>query len=246
MRLRGKADRIRRHGIKAFEVRDFKSGATLDENGMVKADIALQLQAYGLILLEKHRDAEIRLVVDDGVEREVAFDAEARHSARESIARVTNAMPPVGEAMADTLMRPGNGCWGCAVRHVCPGYRQIAPTWWKEYPRELDRASNDVWGTVIEVHGCGRVDVVLRDDAGRRVRVDGVDEKHGIIPAMVGMRLWFFELEATGASRGFDGTRFHPRTFHELPRDRMERRAWSLHVFAEDDRERGEPALAVG
>jgi hypothetical protein len=85
----------------------------------------------------------------------------------------------------------------------------------------------------VEVVGESRVDVVLRDDAGRRVRIDGLDPRHGITSTLVGNRIWFFGLEATGATRGFDGTRFHPRSFHELPRDRLERRAWALHVFVE-------------
>jgi len=63
------------------------------------------------------------------------------------------------------------------------------------------------------------------------VRIDGLGDRHGIMPWFAGKHLWFFGLEATGATRGFDGARFHPRSFHELPRDRMERQAWPLQVF---------------
>jgi hypothetical protein len=87
----------------------------------------------------------------------------------------------------------------------------------------------------LDVIGEGRVDVVLRDAAGRRVRIDGLDPRHGLTSVLVGKSVWFFGLEATGATRGFDGGRFHPRAFHELPRDRMERRAWALHVFGEEE-----------
>jgi hypothetical protein len=233
LRLRGKADRIRQLGSRVFEVRDFKTGATLDEEGAIKAEIALQLQAYGLLVLERQQGAQVRLVVDDGVDREIAFDEDARRTARESIERITGPMPPPGAASTGSLAQSGSACWGCPVRHVCSAYRVAAPGWWKEYPRDTDRISNDVWGTVLEVHGSGRVDIVVRDDAGRRVRIDGVDDRHGLSSSSVGVRLWFFGLEASGVSRGFDGARFHPRTFHELPRDRMERRAWALHVFEE-------------
>jgi hypothetical protein len=75
--------------------------------------------------------------------------------------------------------------------------------------------------------------LTLKDDAGRRVRVDGLDVRHGVTPKAVGRRIWLFGLEATGPTRGFDGARFHPRSFHELPRDRLERRAWALDVFGE-------------
>jgi len=42
-----------------------------------------------------------------------------------------------------------------------------------------------------------------------------------------------FNLESSGAGRDFDGHRFHPRAFHEHPRDRRERRAWRLQVYRE-------------
>lgn len=232
LRLRGKADRIRKLGPNEFEVRDFKTGVTLDERGDVKVEIALQLWAYGFMLLERRPGSEVRLVVDDGYEREVPFDAAARSHAKRALDILLEAMPQVGPSSAIDLAVPGKGCWGCQVRHVCPTYRDTAPEWWRRYPEGVDRLPNDAWGTVLEVIGDGRVDVVLRDDAGRRIRVDGVDARHGVSSALLGCRIWFFGLEATGATRGFDGGRFHPRSFHELPRDRMERRAWALHVFS--------------
>ena len=236
LRLRGRADRVRQLAPRLFEIRDFKTGATIDEEGAIKPEIALQLQAYGLLLLERRRGVEVRLVVDDGTEREVAFDQEAQQTAKDALKRITGPMPAAGHAATSGLARPGAACWGCAVRHVCPAYRATAPGWWKAYPVGTERLSNDVWGTVLEVLGSGRVDVVLRDDAGRRVRVNGIGERHGISSSSVGSRLWFFGLEATGASRGFDGVRFHPRSFHELPRDRSERRAWALNIFVENGR----------
>jgi RecB family exonuclease len=235
LRLRGKADRVRQIGSRVFEVRDFKTGMTLDVQGEIKAEIALQLQAYGLMLLERRPRAEVRLVVDDGEEREVPFDAESREKARDVLKGIVDAMPPAGPARADELATPGRSCWGCPIRHVCPAYRAHAAAWWKQYPAGVERLSNDTWGTVLEVLGENRIDVLLRDDAGRRVRVDGLEARHGLTRALVGKRVWFFGLEATGATRGFDGTRFHPRSFHELPRDRLERRAWVLQVFLEEE-----------
>jgi hypothetical protein len=101
------------------------------------------------------------------------------------------------------------------------------------YPPHIERLSDDIWGTVLEVFGSDRANVVLRDDAGRRVRIDGLESRHDISPKSVGVRLWFFGAECTGATRGFDGVRFHARSFHELPRDRLERRAWTLEVFSD-------------
>ena len=235
LRLRGRADRIRRTGPHSFEIRDFKTGAVLDEQGEIKSEIALQLQAYGLMLLERQPRAEVRLVVDDGEERDVAFDADARKAAQEILQAIAESMPAPGVIRADELASPNGGCWGCPIRHVCSAYREVSPAWWKRYPESIDRLSNDIWGTVLEVADEDQIRLLIRDDASRRVRVDGLHRRHGITRRSVGKRLWFFGLEATGVTRGFDGIRFHPRLFHELPRDGLERRAWALHVFAAPD-----------
>lgn len=246
LRLRGKADSIRQLGASAFEIRDFKTGVVLDERGEVKPEIALQLWAYAFMLLERRPGCDVRLVVDDGAEREVAFDADTRTRAKRILDALLKGMPPAGPSTAGELAVPGKDCRGCQVRHVCPAYLAAAPNWWQKYPDGVDMLSNDVWGTVLEVIGEGRVDVVLRDVAGRRVRVDRVDARHGISSALVNKSVWFFGLEATGATRGFDGGRFHPRAFHELPRDRMDRRAWVLHVFGERAPEKKEERLHTG
>lgn len=238
LRLRGRADRIRQLGVRMFEVRDFKTGATVDEHGEIKPEIALQLQAYGLMLMERLPNAQVRLVVDDGEEREVPFDLETRRATRDALERFASSMPPPGRSSAVELASSGQACLGCQVRHVCPVYRTNAPTWWKQYPSEIERLPSDVWGVASEIRGDTRIDLVLRDDAARRVRIDGLDGRHGIGHAVVGSRIWFFGLEATGATRAFDGSRFHPRSFHELPRDRLERRAWTPQVFVDTETRR--------
>jgi RecB family exonuclease len=231
LRLRGRADKIRRLGPSLFELRDFKTGVTLDEQGQVKKEIALQLQAYGLMLLESRPSADVQLVVDDGEERYIPFDFDSRRAATDEIVRMTAPMPPAGRASAAELARPGRSCFACPVRHVCTAYLAIAPSWWRQYPSSINRLPNDSWGSAVEVVGQGQVDIVLRDAAERRVRIDGLADRHGITSSVVGKQVWLFDLQATGATRGFDGGRFHPRSFHELPRDRMERRAWATQAF---------------
>lgn len=234
LRLRGRADRVRRlGGADAFEVRDYKSGGVLSQDGTVKEEIALQLRAYGLMLLEERPSAAVRLVVDDGTDREVEFDALVRRKTRRQIQEIVRQLPARGSTPAEELAKPGAGCWGCAVRHVCPAYRRVAPNWWRAYTPDIDRIPHDTWGTVVEYAGEECSDVVLSDDAGRRVRVDGIDARHGLSRELIGRRLWFFELESSGPARGFDGSRLHPRVFHELPRDRRERRAWRTQIFEE-------------
>ncbi len=229
LRLRGSADRVRLVGHRQIEVRDFKSGVTLTEDGTIKEDIVLQLQAYGLLVLEQRPGFEVRLVVDDGTEREIPFDNNSRSEARARLERITGSMPRAGQVSAASVARAGQSCWGCPVRHVCSSYREIAPHWWKRQPSDIDRLPSDTWGTVIESSESGTV--VLRDFADRRVRISCIDARHGVISP--GERAFFFGLESSGLTRGFDGARYHPRSFHELPRDRLDRRAWSLNIFLE-------------
>ena len=233
LRLRGRADLVKRLGADAFEVRDFKTGSVLTQAGEVRETIALQLRSYGLMLLEAHPRARVRLVVDDGGEHDVKFDEVERKSARDHIRKVTATIPPAGPASAAALATPGADCWGCRIRHMCPAYRASAPGWWAEYPSDIDRIPSDAWGVVSTSEGDGTSSVVLTDDAGRRVRIDGLDRRHGNATDWHSRRVWCFELEGSGPTRGFDGRQFHPRVFHEIPRDRRERRAWSAELFIE-------------
>jgi RecB family exonuclease len=232
LRLRGRADRVRRLGPSELEVRDFKSGATLDSEGQIKADIALQLKAYGLMLLELNPLATIRLVVDDGEERELEFGQSERDAARELLVKLISDLPPPGSALARALATPGASCWGCSYRHRCSAYLEIAPSWWLKYPSETDRIPLDIWGVVTELSRTEPgFSVRLQDQAGRRVRIDSLDERHGISADDVSRPMYLFGLEATGPSRDFDGRPYHPRSFHERPRDRLERRAWTATAF---------------
>jgi RecB family exonuclease len=230
IRLRGKADRIAKIGSGEFEIRDYKTGIVLDKLGRIKREIEIQLLAYGLLFLKGHPGARIRLVVDDGQEREVAFEPEQQRDALEELSTIMSAIPPPGPTTARNLAQPGHNCWGCSVRHVCSSYREIAPRWWTRYPKDV-RLSNDLWGTALDVKGNENMDIVMSDEADRRVRISGLDTRHGVTRATIGKRIWMFGLEATGPTASFSGAKAHPRNFHEHPRDGLERRAWTLEVF---------------
>jgi len=85
------------------------------------------------------------------------------------------------------------------------------------------------------MHTSDTVRVMLMDDAGRRVRIDGLESRHDVTNGVIFQRVLFFELEASGPARDFNGRRFHPRAFHELARDRRERRAWNAQLFVETE-----------
>jgi hypothetical protein len=236
LRLGGQADRIRSLGASAYEVRDFKSGNVVGDDGEVKPAIQLQLRAYGLMILDVDPRASVRLVVDDGDEHDVGFDATAQLQAREEIQNIVARVPLAGVADAAGLATAGPSCHGCSIRHVCSAYREAAPGWWRSFPPTIERLPDDIWGTVVEVlpkPGATTVDVVLIDAAGRHVRVDGVDVRHDALAVPARSRVWLFGLQASARPRGYDGKRFHPRVFHELPRDGHERRAWSAVVLLE-------------
>lgn len=230
LRLRGQADRIRRVDGDTYEIRDYKTGAVLDEDGEVRESIALQLQAYGLMFVEAKPQATVQLVVDNGTELPVAFDKTARESARDRINELTSGLPAAGTRRTEDLARPGRDCLGCRVRHMCRPYLQQAPRWWSAYPTNENRISNDIWGTVTAINA-DLTDVTLVDAAGRQARIDRLDRRHGIDGKVVGQCLSLFDLESSGPSRDFKGQRYHPRVFHELPRDRRERRAWGMQCF---------------
>jgi len=244
LRLTGKADRIRQLAAETYEIRDFKSGAVLNDEGGVTEAVALQLQAYGLMFLEARPGAQLVLVVDIGRDIPVAFDAEVRASARERIETLLAPVPAASRQSMDRLATPGADCLGCRVRHLCSGYLAQAPSWWLAYPDTSARISYDNWGLIAAVIGrADGIDVTLEDAAGRRVRIDRLERRHGLTSSHLGRALWLFDLESPGPGRNFKGQRYHPRVFHELPRDRRERRAWGAQVFLGPD---GAEALHPG
>lgn len=234
LRIRGRADRIDKDGSGGWVVRDYKTGSVLRPDGTPRPDYTLQMQCYGLMITEHSPSSEVRLILDDGDEYQVPFDHEVRDSTREFLRTLTAGMPAAG-AVGDAadLATPGAACTTCAFRVACRAYRREAPAWWAEYPRDVERIPSDTWGIVRGVTGGAQTSLILDDDAGRKVRVDGLDQRHGLVDARTGDRVWAFALNAAGPARGFDGRQFHPRNFFELPRDRRERRAWGVVTFAE-------------
>lgn len=243
LRLRGRADRIRRIAPGVYEIRDYKTGAVVDDDDEVRSDTALQLEAYGLMLAETEPFAEIVLVVDVGREYAIAFDQVARERARMKIGAMTARFPAAGEQAMDDFAVPGRDCLGCRIRHVCKTYLAKAPEWWSRYPEGSDRIPNDTWGIITSVkQGTTGLDFVIDDAAGRRVHIEGLEARHRLEAAAPGDFFWSFELEASGPARDFKGRRYQPRVFHELPRDRRERRAWAAQAFYDSEQTDDDPA----
>jgi hypothetical protein len=233
LRLRGKPDLIRFRGPANLEIRDFKSGLIWQEDGKLKASIALQMHAYGLLIAEREPGTTIKLVVDDGEAIEVPFDHETRTRARNRIDGLFLGLEAGRRVNAGELASPGSDCSMCAIRHLCPAYRAAAPLWWRALPQDLERIPEDTWGNITAVEtGSFGVRVRLTDAAGRSVQIDSLSPRHGFEFDDIGRSVWFFGLTVRGHGRSPDGIRFQPHNFFEFPRDGRDRRAWALEVFA--------------
>ena len=235
LRLGGKADLIRDAGGGVVEIVDFKSGAVKDPDGQLKWSYQLQLQAYGLMLLESEPDIELRLVVDNGREHRVDSTHDALLSAKSEITERLRGLPPAGEVATAGLAQPGEACWGCPIRPSCSVYQDQAPTWWSggDGPSMLP---NDTWGEVTSVENLGdRMELYLRDDAGRLVRIQGLgrDRLDSELPES-GDHVWLFDLMAVPSRRiGYSGERLHPRSMRDQPHplDQRAFRSWTTEVF---------------
>jgi len=233
LRLRGKPDLVRRRSPKDIEIRDFKSGVIWQGDGRLKESIVLQMYAYGLLIDERERGAEIELVVDDGEGVAVPFDRENRVRVRNMFAGLLSGLEAGKRVNAEELASPGADCGTCAIRHLCPAYRAAAPLWWRTFPKASERIPHDTWGSItgVETSSSG-VRIRLADAAGRSVQIDNLDARHGFGTDDVGRYVWFFGLTVRGYGRSPDGIRFQPHNFFELPRDGGDRRAWTVEVYS--------------
>jgi hypothetical protein len=169
--------------------------------------------------------------VDHGEDQVVTFD-DAIAAQTEAWLRTVLACVPSGVPVrASELAAPGAACEGCAFRHVCRAYHRAAPTWWlADVPF---RPPLDVWGVVEKVAAApeDRVDLTLRDAAGRMVRVFGLDSSR-TAGAEAGQTLWFYSLRS-GDRRGGPDMWRHPVNFHEVLGGDPHGRAWALEVFTD-------------
>lgn len=234
LNLYGRADRVDRAPDGAWVVRDYKTGSALGPDGEIREIYALQMQCYGLMILDEAPSATVRLILDDGEEHEVPFGPDAEDTVRARVDALMAVMPPAHVAVeAPSLASPGASCAMCNFRLACASYRDAAPRWWRSYPDGVDRIPGDTWGHVVGVTVNGTLSLVLDDVAGRRVSVDRLDSRHELDAVEPGSSLWLFALNAAGRGRGNDGRRYQPRNFYELPRDRWEQRAWAATAYVD-------------
>jgi len=223
-RLSGRPDRIERDSDGVFHITDLKTGSIRDKEGQPLRDYARQVRLYGLMVERIDSDARVRLWLEGSERVEVPWDDAARAETEELLNETLSRLPDDLPLSADSVAREGPHCGRCRLRHRCPRYRSVAPEWWRSMSTTALVAPFDVWGTVLEVSSEDErfYEVMLRDAAGRKVRVSGLRAGLGIAGLRSGDYAWFFDLEPS-ETLPHHGAFTHPRNFHgERPS-----RAWS-------------------
>lgn len=231
-RLSGRPDRIERDSNGVLHVTDLKTGSVRDKEGQPLRDYALQVKLYGLMVEIIDPDARVRLWLEGSERVEVPWDSAARAETEELLDETLSDLPDDLSLSAESLAKEGSHCARCRIRHRCPRYLDVATEWWKSISTAAPVAPFDVWGTVLEVKSEDErfYEVILRDAAGRKVRVSGLRAEHGIERLSSGDYVWFFDLEPS-ETLPHHGAFTHPRNFHG---DRLSP-AWSdalrLQIF---------------
>jgi RecB family exonuclease len=232
LRLGGRMDVVERRGVNLVTVRDYKTGQIRERDGSVRPHIELQLRLYALAILAVEPSAWVELYASDGTaDHSVLLDGAIIRETTEWLEGMLSELPAGALVRTEEVATPGHGCSFCLSRHVCPAYREVAPTIWRA-GSDSSSLPLDTWGEATRVtQERGFLILELLDAAGRRVKVHRLDCRHAESGELqLGWHFWLFGLSAA-AKRVSQGRFFHPRNFFELPSDSSERRAWSLAVF---------------
>jgi RecB family exonuclease len=228
LRLKGRMDVVRKEQGRVT-IKDLKTGRVFDDEGNVLEHIERQLRLYALAVHRLASGANVRILVDDGAEHEVAFGEDIAHETETWLSGLLDRLPAGTELASTELADVGECCRWCPYRHACPIYLAAAPELWQQQDVSF-ALPLDIWGEVRSIAVSGpKADLELEDAAGRRVKVFGVDARR-IRTVTEGDLLWFFGLRARmGRSAG--GEWHHPLNFYESSPDVGPDRAWSLEVF---------------
>jgi hypothetical protein len=235
LRLSGRSDRIRKSEAGAITITDFKTGQVFGPDGAILESIRRQLFLYALLAEQVVPEVEIKLTVESPVGRfHLEWNEESRAQMSATMTGISARLPSGVTLRASETARPGDECRRCAIRPSCTAYIKAAPSWWSDLPADMTALPADTWGRLVSTKTVSEgITIEIRDDAGRRVKISGLRNHSGVELASPGVRIFAFSLEASGGGKGWDGTRFHPHTFHEIPPDRHSRRAWSATLFSQ-------------
>lgn len=232
LRLSGRADLVEQGSDGVFHVTDLKTGTVLDVDGRALEGHALQLRLYALMIENVDPRAKVRLWVE-GLERvEIGWDDDARAETAQTLGTVAAELPSDRTVAAESIAREGPHCGRCRIRHRCPRYLRAAPAWWAETSTLARVAPFDAWGTVLAAGSDDgeTIDLVIRDAAGRKVRVRGLDVGSGAEGLRCNDHVWLFDLQPT-EDLPRHGAYFHPRNFHGKRPSKAWTDAQRLRIF---------------
>jgi len=214
LRLSGRPDRLERDIDGTIHVTDLKTGPVSDREGRPDDRYALQVRLYALMLERIEPGVKVRLWLEGAQRIEVPWDDTIRAAVNETLWEVSTLLPEGKPLAAETVASTGRHCWKCRIRHRCPLYLREAPNWWVRTSVVGPVAPFDVWGCVLdtELGGSQAAGMEIRDAAGRRVRLRGLESRSCGIPHP-GTTVWFFNLEPS-ENLPAHGVYAHPRNFH--------------------------------
>lgn len=229
-RLSGRPDRIEQDSDGVFHITDLKTGSVLDREGQPRGDYALQIRLYGLMVEKIDPNARVRLWLEGSERVEVPWNDTTRDETEELLDMTLSGLPAGRSVSADFLAREGPQCGRCRIRHRCPRYHSVAPTWWRSTSTTAPVAPFDTWGTLLAVSTIDErsYEVLIRDAAGRNVRISGLEEVAGLHN---GDYVWFFDLEPS-ETLPQHGAFAHPHNFHGMRPSRAWSDALRLRIFA--------------
>lgn len=228
--VRGKIDLLEQIDADTIEIREYKSGPTLepDDDGELvpKPEYAEQLYLYALVVAKRFPRKRLRLVLEGpSGETELIWD-----DAREQY--VSSLLAEVRERVQQgPVANPGPAqCRRCSRRHRCSAYLSDAPQWWTQHYEPRERPPFDIWGAVLEIQSRPNGwSVDLMGAHGRPVTVTGLDARHQWNEVQPGEHLYFFNLQPSGMAHRWPVA---PSNYHES--STAEDRSWALAVFRGD------------
>jgi RecB family exonuclease len=223
LRLSGRPDLIERKADGSVHVTDLKTGPILNKGGQLDEKYVLQVRLYALMIESLEPDAKVVPWLEQSQRFTVLWDDEVRDTTMLALAEILEYLPENKSLHATSLAKEGPQCLYCRIRHRCPVYLNVAPSWWGRMSVLGPVAPFDVWGKVVNVvsRDSDTIGIEIIDAAGRRVLIRGLEStmESELAP---GAEIWFFNLEAS-EMLPLHGTFIHPHNFH----GRAPSRAWA-------------------
>lgn len=232
LRLSGRPDYLERDLEGTIHVTDFKTGPVLDREGNPNDSYSLQVRLYALMIERVEPGVKVRLWLEGAQRAEVPWDDNIRTTVGEILEETIALLPEGKPVTAETIASTGPQCWKCRIRHRCPLYIREAPNWWVRTSVAGPVAPFDVWGHVLGAESSGgRVaGLEIRDAAGRRVRLRGLESRIGGTPHP-GEAVWFFNLEPS-ENLPIHGVYVQPRNYHGTAPSRAWPDALRLAIYS--------------